>query len=255
MNTSQIYKSIGDAARNGNIDKLNRLFSKNTDQNLRSHALAHASHQGQLECVKFLVPQCCDYEVYISGLVSAIHSNQLECINYLLPFFTQPFDCSLALNKAAAADNVELVKHFIALCNQKCGSLALTTAMYKGNREIFDLLLTISDPTDWDHVLVDTVEANRPEFFDIMLPLSDPTYDIYAAFRRAVELGYTHFSEVLYPLVDLQVIDEYLSVFEPDMCEEYYKNLAPLEAKMQKDVLNDNIGEQTPKTKGVARKM
>lgn len=251
---AKFFKHLDKAVKADNLDQLNRLL-ENKDHKFHSQALSQAARYGSMECVRFLVGKCSDDDVYAYGLISAIHNKQLECINYLLSFFTQPFDCSLALNEAALADNIELVKRLIPLCNEKCGLSALITAMGQGNREIFDVLLPVSDPDEWDYVVLCTIEENRPEFFDIVLPLSDPTYDIYAAFRRAVELGYTHFSEVLYPFVDLQVIDEYLSVFEPDMCEEYYKNLAPLEAKMQKDVLNNNIGEQTPKTKGGVRKM
>lgn len=251
---AKFFKHLDKAVKADNLDQLNRLL-ENKDHKFHSQALSQAARYGAMECVRFLVKKCSNDDVYTYGLISAIHNNQLECVNYLLTFFTQPFDCSLALNEAALADNVELVKHFIPLCNQKYGSSALIIAMGQGNREIFDVLLPVSNPKDWDHVLVCTVEGNRPEFFDIMLPLSDPTYDICAAFRMAVELGHTHFVEVLYPLIDIKEVDEYLRDFEPDVYEEFYENFYPMEAKIQKDMLNDNIGEQTPKTKGVARKM
>jgi len=201
-----------------------------------------------------MVPQCSNNEVYISGLIRAIHRNQSECINYLLPFFTQPFDCRLAIDTAVAEDNVELVKHFIPLCNQKFGPLALIaliTAINKGNREMFDVLLSVSEPEEWGHVLYCAVEANRTEFFDSIL--SKPIYDYCASFVKAVELGCTDLGEFLYPFIDIQEVDKYIRDVEPYSYEKFYENFYPLEAKMQKGVLNDNIDEQT--LKGVVRKM
>jgi len=251
---AKFFKRLDEAVKAGDLDQLNRLL-ENKDPQFASQALSIAAQYGQLECVKFLVEKCSNHDIYHRGLVSAIHNNQSECINYLLSLFTQPFDCSSALEAATEADNIELVKRLIPLCNEKCGASALIAAMSKDNREIFNMLIPVPNHDEWGYVVLCAVEENRPEFFDRVLPLSDPRYDIYAAFRRAVELGHTYFAEVMYPLVDLQVIDEYLRAFEPETYEEFYKSLSQLEAKMQKDVLNDNLGEPAPKSQSVARKM
>ena len=247
---AKFFKRMEEAVKTGNVDQLNRLLD-NKDHNFYSQALSQAARTGQLECVKFLVEKCSNNDIYHLGLISAIRHNQSECINYLLSLFTQPFDCSSALCAATEADNVELVKRLIPLCNQECGPSALLSAINKGNREIFDVLFPVSGSKDWDHVLVCIVEANRPEFFDVMLPLSNPTYN--EAFLMAVELGHTHFAEALYPLIDIKEIDEYLRGFEPDTYETFYQKFYTMEAKIQKNMLNKNIGEQT--LKSVVRKM
>lgn len=249
---AKFFKRLDEAVKTGNLDQLGRLL-ENKDHHFYSQALSIAAQNGQLECVKFLVGKCSNHDVYHMGLVNAIRYNQAECINYFLPLFTQPFNCSSALHAAVHLDNIEVLKRLIPLCSEKCGLSALVSAMIKGNREIFDILIPVSDHDEWGYVLMWTVKENRPEFFDSVLPWCAPTYDTHLAFRKAVELGYTYFWEVLCPLVDLQAIDEYLSAYEPENYEEFYKNLSQLEAKMQKDVLNDNLGEQT--LKSVARKM
>lgn len=249
---AQFFIHLEEAVQAGDLDQLQRLL-KNKDHNFYAQALSQAARTGQLECVKFLVPHCRADEIYPCGLLSAIRHNQIECINYLLPLSTQPFDYNLALNEAAAADNVELVKRLIPLCKHKLDSSALIVAINKGNREIFDVLFSVSNPKGWDYVLVAAVEDNRQEFFDILLPLFDPTYDCCAAFRMAVELGYTHFVERLYPLIDMKEVDEYFRDFEPDSYEEFYDNFYPMQTEIQKNILNNNIGEQT--FKSAARKM
>lgn len=201
-----------------------------------------------------MVPQCRAEDIYPCGLFSAIRHNQIECINYLLPFFRQTFDYVLALNEAALAENVALVKHLIPLCNEKCGASALMAAISKENREIFDLLLPMSDPKDWDCLLVFTVEVNRPEFFDILLPLSNPNANNGVAFRKALELGYSHFAEILYPLVNVPNVIKYIYEFEPELHPMLHPNLCALEAKMQKNVLNSHLQDQ-PMSKSVGRKM
>lgn len=251
---AKFFKHLDEAVKAGDLDQLGRLL-ENKDHKFASQALLQAVLHGQVECVKFLAGKCSNHDVYHMGLVNAIRYNQAECINYFLPLFTQPFNCSSALHAAVHLDNIEVLKRLIPLCSEKCGLSALVSAMIKGNREIFDILIPVSNHDEWGYVLMWTVKENRPEFFDSVLPLSDPRYDIYAAFRRAVELGHTYFAEVMYPLVDLQVIDEYLRAFEPETYEEFYKSLSQLEAKMQKDVLNDNLGEPAPKSQSVARKM
>ena len=250
---AKFFKRLDEAIKAGDLDQLNRLL-ENKDHKFAAQALAQAALDGQLECVKFLVGKCSNHDVYHLGLVSAIQHNQSECINYLLSLFTQPFNCSSALYAATEADNIELVKRLIPLCNEKFGLSALTAAISRGNREIFDALIPVSDPDGWDYVLVDAVEENRPEFFNIVLPLSNPNANDGAAFRMAVKLGYTHFVEVLYPLVDMKKIDVYLRDFEPDVYEEFYNNFYPMEAKMQKDVLNENLQDQQM-SKNVSRKI
>lgn len=250
---AKFFKRLVEAVKTGNLDQLHCLL-ENKDHKFASQALSQAALHGQLECVKFLVGKCPSHDVYHLGLVSAIRHNQAECINYLLSLFTQPFNCSSALYSATEADNIEVVKRLIPLCSEKGGLSALAIAISRGNREIFDMLIPVSDPDGWDYVLVDAVEVNSPEFFNILLPLSNPNADGGAAFRMAVKLGHTHFAEILYPLVDMKKIDVYLRDFEPDVYEEFYNNFYPMEAKMQKDVLNNSIEEQTFKN-NVSRKM
>ena len=250
---AKFFKRLDEAVKTGNLEQLNCLL-ENKDQKFASQALLQAVLHGQVECVKFLAGKCSNHDVYHMGLVNAIQHNQSECINYLLSLFTQPFNCSSALYAATEADNIEVVKRLIPLCSEKGGLSALAIAISRGNREIFDMLIPVSDPDGWDYVLVDAVEENRPEFFNIVLPLSNPNANDGAAFRRAVELGHTHFFEVLYPLVDMKKIDVYLRDFEPDVYEEFYNNFYPMEAKMQKDVLNENLQDQQM-SKNVSRKI
>lgn len=242
------------AAKTGDVNELKRLYQQNKNFS-SSQFLAQAARHGHLECVKFLVSKCSNGEVYNFGLIPAIRNSQQECTQYLLSFFTQPFDCSTALDTAVITGNIELVKHFIPLGDQKCGSLALGSAVRKGNKELFDLLLPVSAPKKYDSLaLFCAVEENQTEFFDILLPLSNPNADNGVAFRKAVELGYTHFAEILYPLVDVQKIMKYVSDFKPTSYGKLYSDICALEAKMQKDVLNENLQDQQM-SKNVSRKI
>lgn len=253
---ANFFKRMEEAVKTGDVDQLNRLL-ENKDHNYASQALSQAAQTGQLECVKFLVEKCSHDEIYKFGLLIAIGTDHVECTNYLLSFFPQLFDCSLALDVAVEVGNVGLVQHFIPFCReQKYGSAALLSAIIHKNKELFDMLLPVSDPQEWDCLaLFCAVEENRPEFFDIILPLSDPNAENGAAFRKAVELGYTHFAEMemLYPLVDLPKIAEYIRVFEPQLYENFSQVVFNIEAKIQKKVLNENIGERA--LNSVARKM
>lgn len=251
-NIDQLLK---DAARNGDVNALERLYAQEKISNSYVF-LSEAARHGHLECLRFLAPKCSNDEICTYGLTTTIVNNYFECTNYLLSLFTQPFDFREALRVAIYSGNSELVKYFIPFCDLKCGTSILTWAISVGNQKTFDLLLPLSDPKAEDSsALVRAVTENRREIFDILLPLSNPNADNGAAFREAIGLGRAHFVEVLYPLVDVQKAVEYVRDDQPYFYEEFCRKFYIMEAKMQKNMLNNNIGEQALKSQSGSRKM
>jgi len=217
---------IGDllaAAKKGNTLEVERLISALSFEDIEhSGALQEAAKNGQVQCVKILADKCCAENIL--EVLEDVRYGNPECVMELI----DALDCKVqhrnALYYAVNHGNAEMVQFLIPFCDPGAQhSLALRHAAENGHTECLKLLIPVSDP-----------KANKNQ-----------------ALRSALLKQHMDCAKVLYPVSDSQAV--------LDSLEELVRNPHPnvfhaqlleardiLETMMQKDQLEQSIGELAP---------
>lgn len=188
-----------EAAKNGDLQEVNRLIPISDPKHNDSQALRVAISNDHMDCAQALIGVSSDYNYALS---IAAHNNQLEFLKILMPLSDNHED---ALQAAAGDNHIECVKLLLdgskevgpPLClaiqnhHNKCAQVllsdcltkdttymkewALHTAVEFGNTEAVKMLLPYVDPSIKDsEALALTVYGENQECFDLLYPLSNP---------------------------------------------------------------------------------
>lgn len=199
MNTKQNTELLLEAAKNGDINEVQRLIPISNPKHQHSAALRAAIDNDHTECVKALIPVSNEYDF---AMQAAAQHNKVEYVKMLLALSD---DHEMALHMAAGNNHIECVKLLLPgsqevggqLClaiqnhHNQCAQLilddclqkdtsymkewALHTAVEYGNTEAVKMLLPFVDPSiKGSQALAMTVYGENQECFDLLYPLSDP---------------------------------------------------------------------------------
>lgn len=144
MNTMENARLLGEAARDGNVEEIERLLPIVTSMDHRTYALQWAAEEGQIWSLRALLPFS-DPRVNNSwALRCAAKNGHTQCVKLLIPV-SDP-KSSKALMQAVKNNNIECVKLLLPVSDpQLDNSAVLQIAALENLKDMMDILFDVCD--------------------------------------------------------------------------------------------------------------
>ncbi len=158
MNKMENARLLGEAARDGNIEEIERLLPIVTSMDHRTYALQWAAEEGQIRSLRALLPfsdpkvnsswalhcaaknghtQCVELLIPVSepktskALMQAVKNNNMKCVTLLIPVSDPQLDNSAVLQIAALENLNDMMDILFDVCDAQAALTALQNDFMK----------------------------------------------------------------------------------------------------------------------------
>ncbi len=167
-----INHALYTAVNNNNTEAFHIILSK-VNYNVSSDVLREAVVVNNLEMLNALLERITDEEVIYEGLGSAIDSGNKEIFDILLPKTSKIALLSKALYRAINKDQIEMLKELLFKIPEEYSlNDALLEVVSQNKKEIFEIILPkVSDPKTMQSALNEMIRSykDNDEIFDSLL--------------------------------------------------------------------------------------
>lgn len=240
MDIEDNTKRLFEAAKNGDLNEVQRLIPISDPKDKYSVALRVAIDHDHTECVKALIPVSDEYS---DAMAEAARNNKVEYVKLLLPLSD---DHESALHAAAGNNHIECVK--LLLPGSKEVGRQLCLAIQNHYNNCAQLLLDdclqkdTSDMKEW--ALHTAVEFGNTEAVKMLLPYVDPSIKGSQALAMTVFGENQECFELLYPLSDPDSAFKFVEQGSPHktgLFQSFQDSIERAKAEQQRDVLNEEV--------------